>query len=298
MNDSNKLIDVKGFVNQLRENVKNHTKQLLDDYNLKPGLAVVLVGENPASEVYVNHKIKATTEAGMHSAQYRFDSNTSEKILLNTIEQLNNDPTIDGILVQLPLPDHIDDTKVINAISPAKDVDGFHIQNIGYLGSQQNRLVPCTPLGCSLLLQQELGDLSGKHAVIIGRSRIVGRPMTELLLQQNCTVSVIHSRTPEAVAKQLTKSADIIVAAVGIPHMLKAEDIAPGAVIIDVGINRIWDEAKQKHIIVGDVDTQSALQVADRVTPVPGGIGLLTVSCLLLNTYRATCWLNDVEPKI
>ena len=293
---SSKIIDVKSFVADLRLQIKNQVIELNHNHQLQPKLAVVLVGNDPASEVYVGQKIKATEYCQMVSVQYRLEESTGEAQLLELIDQLNQDDSINGILVQLPLPKQIDETKVINAINPLKDVDGFQIQNIGRLHSQQNQLVPCTPLGCSLLLDQHFGagGLSGKTAVVIGRSRIVGRPMAELLLQRDCTVIQAHSRTPNSVLNQLTQSADIVIVCVGIAHFLKKEQIKPGSVVIDVGINRIQDQ-NGKSKLVGDVDFDDVLDSVSAITPVPGGVGLLTVSCLMLNTYKATCLQHQID---
>jgi methylenetetrahydrofolate dehydrogenase (NADP+)/methenyltetrahydrofolate cyclohydrolase len=270
MND-NKIIDGKLISNQIREKIKFFGNKLISKTGKKPGLAVVLVGENPASKVYVKNKIEKTAE---------LDENVSEKKLLELVNDLNNDSGVQGILVQLPLPKHIDSDKVLDTILPVKDVDGFHAENVGKLWSGLSSLVPCTPLGCSILLKKLNPDLSGKNAVIIGRSNIVGKPMASLLLSMNATVTIAHSRTKDI--EQLIKSADVLVAAVGIPEMVKGEWVKKGAIVIDVGINRI--EREGKKVLVGDVDYGGCLNNASKITPVPGGVGPMTIACLLLNT--------------
>ena len=279
MND-NKIIDGKLISNQIREKIKFFGEKLIDTTGKKPGLAVVLVGENPASKVYVKNKIEKTNEVGFNSIEHRLEENVSEEKLLELVNNLNNDSSVQGILVQLPLPNHIDSDKVLDAILPVKDVDGFHAENVGKLWSGLNSLVPCTPLGCSILLKKLNPDLSGKNAVIIGRSNIVGKPMASLLLSMNATVTVAHSRTKDI--EQLVKSADVLVAAVGIPEMVKGEWVKKGAIVIDVGINRI--ERGGKKVLVGDVDYEECLNNASKITPVPGGVGPMTIACLLLNT--------------
>tara|TARA_Y100000813_G_scaffold193740_1_gene173354 strand:+ start:487 stop:1386 length:900 start_codon:yes stop_codon:yes gene_type:complete len=279
MND-NKIIDGKLISNQIREKIKFFGNKLIEKTGKKPGLAVVLVGENPASKVYVKNKIEKTIEVGFNSIEHRLDENVSEDSLLKLVNDLNNDSNVQGILVQLPLPKHIDSDKVLDAILPVKDVDGFHAQNVGKLWSGLNSLVPCTPLGCSILLKKLSPDLSGKNAVIIGRSNIVGKPMASLLLSMNATVTVAHSRTKDI--EQIVKSGDVLVAAVGIPEMVKGDWIKKDAIVIDVGINRI--ERKGKRVLVGDVDYDECLNNASKITPVPGGVGPMTIACLLLNT--------------
>jgi methylenetetrahydrofolate dehydrogenase (NADP+)/methenyltetrahydrofolate cyclohydrolase len=249
-----------------------------------PTLAVVLVGEDPASQVYVRNKILRAKEAGIRSLEQRLPATTSQAQLLAVIAELNADPEVNGILVQLPVPAHIDEGAVIQAIDPAKDVDGFHRQNVGGLVQGQDVLTPCTPSGCMRLLHDTCGDLSGKHAVVIGRSNIVGKPMATLLLQANCSVTVVHSRSVDAAA--LCRLADIVVAAVGRPQMIDASWLKPGAVVIDVGINRIDTEKGSR--LVGDVDYASARTVASAITPVPGGVGPMTIAFLLKNTVIAT----------
>jgi methylenetetrahydrofolate dehydrogenase (NADP+)/methenyltetrahydrofolate cyclohydrolase len=262
-----------------------------------PGLAVVLVGEDPASQVYVRSKGKLTVEVGMHSVERKLDAKTSEDELLAVIDQLNNDPAINGILVQLPLPKHLNEDLVINSINPVKDVDGFHISNVGLLGTGQKSMVPCTPLGCLMMLRDHFGSLSGQNAVVIGRSNIVGKPMAQLLLGDSCTVTIAHSRTKDLQA--VVGGADIVVAAVGRPEMVPGEWIKPGAVVIDVGINRIPapEKGEGKMKLVGDVDYDSCLEFAGAITPVPGGVGPMTIACLLANTLTATCRVNGLaEP--
>ena len=283
MND-NKVIDGKLISSQIREKVKFFGNKLIDKTKKKPGLAVVLVGENPASKVYVKNKIEKTIEVGFNSIEHRLDINVSEEKLLELVNDLNNDSNVQGILVQLPLPKHIDSDKVLDAILPIKDVDGFHAENVGKLWTGLNSLVPCTPLGCSILLKKLNPDLSGKNAIIIGRSNIVGKPMASLLLSMNATVTVAHSRTKNI--ENLVKSADVVVAAVGIPEMVKGDWIKKDAVIIDVGINRI--EKEGKRVLVGDVDYVACLSNASKITPVPGGVGPMTIACLLLNTLQTS----------
>ena len=279
MND-NKIIDGKLISSQIREKIKYFGNKLIEKTGKKPGLAVVLVGENPASKVYVKNKIEKTIEVGFNSIEHRLSENISEESLLKLVNDLNNNSKVQGILVQLPLPRHIDSDKVLDAILPVKDVDGFHAENVGKLWSGLNSLVPCTPLGCSILLKKLNPDLSGKNAIIIGRSNIVGKPMASLLLSMNATVTIAHSRTKEI--EQLVKSADVVVAAVGIPEMVKGNWIKKDAIVIDVGINRI--EREGKRVLVGDVDYEECLNNASKITPVPGGVGPMTIACLLLNT--------------
>ena len=275
-----KIIDGKIISAEIREKVKIFGDELKDLSGKTPGLAVVLVGENPASRVYVKNKIEKTKEVGFNSIEHKLDQNVSEKKLLELVEKLNKDESIQGILVQLPLPDHIDSDKVLDSIKPEKDVDGFHAENVGKLWSGLNSLVPCTPLGCSILVKKISNDLSGKHAVIIGRSNIVGKPMAALLLSMNATVTICHSKTKDLAA--VCKEADILVAAVGIPEMVKSSWVKDGAIVIDVGINRI--ERNDKNILVGDVDFEDCYEVCKMITPVPGGVGPMTIACLLLNT--------------
>ena len=286
-----KRIDGKAFAQGLRERVGEAVSSLQRDHGLTPGLAVVLVGEDPASQVYVRNKGKQTLEAGMKSFEHKLPDTTSETELLGLIDQLNADPDVHGILVQLPLPDQIDSHAVINAINPDKDVDGFHLINVGRLSTGASGLVPCTPLGCLMLLKDELGDLSGKNAVVVGRSNIVGKPMAALLLAESCTVTIAHSRTQDLAG--VCREADILVAAVGRPEMIPGDWVKPGATVIDVGINRIEGE-EGKTRLVGDVDYASAEAVAGAITPVPGGVGPMTIACLLRNTVQAACAANGI----
>lgn len=276
------VIDGKQSAAQLRKELTSTISQLKREHDLVPGLAVVLVGEDPASQVYVRNKGKQTVEVGMQSFEHRLSAETSETDLLALIDTLNADDTVHGILVQLPLPSHIDEFKVINAVSHDKDVDGFHLMNVGRLNTDGGGVVPCTPLGCLMMLKSTLGDLTGMNAVIVGRSNIVGKPMAALLLQANCTVTIAHSRTRDLEA--LCQSADILVAAVGRPQMVPGSWVKPGATVIDVGINRIEVDGKTR--LVGDVDYDSAAAVAGAITPVPGGVGPMTIACLLHNTVQ------------
>lgn len=277
-------IDGKAEAATLRHKIADGVAAFRETVGRAPGLAVVLVGEDPASSVYVRSKGKATIEAGMESIEYKLPDTTSEADLLTLVDQLNKDTAIDGILVQLPLPGHIDSAKVIGAIAPAKDVDGFHIENAGRLAVGAEAMVPCTPLGCLHLLKAELGDLTGKDAVVIGRSNIVGKPMAMLLLGESCTVTIAHSRTHDLPA--LVRRADIVVAAVGRPEMVRGDWIKPGATVIDVGINRIAsDDGKGR--LVGDVAYDEAVEIAGAITPVPGGVGPMTIAMLLRNTLVA-----------
>ncbi len=289
------IIDGKAFAARIRGQVTDAVARLRDDHGVTPGLAVVLVGEDPASEVYVRSKGRMTVEVGMKSFEHRLAAETTEADLLALVAKLNADPTVHGILVQLPLPGHMDSDKVIATIDPAKDVDGFHISNVGLLGTGQKAMVPCTPLGCLMMLRSQLGDLSGLNAVVIGRSNIVGKPMAHLLLGENCTVTVAHSRTKDL--PEVVRRADIVVAAVGRPGMVKGDWIKPGATVIDVGINRIEAEDGKKRL-VGDVEFDSAKEVAGAITPVPGGVGPMTIACLLANTLTACCRANGLpEPE-
>jgi len=289
------LIDGKAFAESLVSNVGNAVEILIKEHNFKPGLAVVLVGDNPASEVYVRNKVKQTEKAGMVSIEHRLPDSTSESELIELVNSLNNDEDIDGILVQLPLPNHIDENSIINAISPSKDVDGFSIPNVGLLSTSGEGLIPCTPLGCLLLLKDYLGNLAGKTAVIVGRSNIVGKPMAQLLIKENCTVTIAHSKTIGL--PDVCKDADILVAAVGRPKFVKAEWIKKGAVVIDVGINRLPAVGDKKSKLVGDVDFESVSKVCSAITPVPGGVGPMTIACLLRNTVTAACKRrNVIEP--
>ena len=286
------IIDGKAFAAELRGRVANAVSRLESSHGLIPGLAVVLVGEDPASEVYVRNKGKQTVEVGMASFEHRLSDQTTERELLVLIDQLNSDPTIHGILVQLPLPAQINTHAVINTIDPDKDVDGFHLINVGRLTTGESGLVPCTPLGCMMLLRAYAGDLSGQNAVIVGRSNIVGKPMAALLLAAHCTVTVAHSRTKDLT--DVCRQADILIAAVGRAEMIQGDWIKPGATVIDVGINRIDGENGKKRL-VGDVEFASASAVAGAITPVPGGVGPMTIACLLRNTVQAACAANGVD---
>lgn len=280
-----RIIDGRGFAAGVRARVAEAVGRLRSGHGLVPGLAVVLVGEDPASQVYVRNKAVQTREAGMASFEHRLPAETPQAALLALVARLNADPAVHGILVQLPLPAHMDAGAVIAAIDPRKDVDGFHALNVGLLGTGQKALVPCTPSGCLMLLRETLGDLSGLEAVVVGRSNIVGKPMAQLLLAENCTVTIAHSRTRELAA--VCRRADILVAAVGRARMIRGEWIKPGATVIDVGINRIEEEGRSR--LVGDVDFAGAAQVAGAITPVPGGVGPMTIACLLANTLVACC---------
>ena len=290
-----KIIDGKEFAASVRAKVAEHVTRLKSDHGITPGLAVVLVGEDPASQVYVRNKGKQTLEAGMNSYEHKLDAETSETDLLALIDQLNNDPAVHGILCQLPLPDHLDEDLVINSIAPEKDVDGFHISNVGLLGTGQKSMVPCTPLGCLMMLRDHHGSLSGLNAVVVGRSNIVGKPMANLLLKDSCTVTIAHSRTKDIEA--VCRNADILVAAVGRPEMITGDWIKDGATVIDVGINRVPapEKGEGKMKLVGDVEFDSAADKAGAITPVPGGVGPMTIACLLANTVTACCRSNGLE---
>lgn len=285
------IIDGKSFAADLRAGLGRQVEQVHAEHGVTPGLAAVLVGENPASEVYVRNKGKNAREAGMNSFEHRLPAETSEEELLALIQRLNEDPAVNGILVQLPLPEHMNERRVLGAVEPSKDIDGFHVINVGRLAAGENAIIPCTPLGCLLLLKDRLGDLTGARALVIGRSNIVGKPMAMLLLRENCTVTIAHSRTRDLAGE--ARRADILVAAVGRPHMVKGDWIKPGATVIDVGINRIPRE-DGKTRLVGDVDFEAASQVAGAITPVPGGVGPMTIACLLLNTFTAACRQHDI----
>lgn len=292
------VIDGKAFAAKVRGKVAQHVAGLVRDHGITPGLAVVLVGEDPASQIYVRNKHKATVEAGMASFEHRLSPDVSEAALLNLIGELNADPAVHGILVQLPLPGQLNADLVINAIDPAKDVDGFHISNVGLLGTGQKAMVPCTPLGCLMMLRDHLGSLSGLNAVVLGRSTIVGKPMAQLLLGDSCTVTIAHSRTRELPA--VVRGADIVVAAVGRPEMVPGDWIKPGATVIDVGINRIDapEKGPGKTRLVGDCHYASCAEVAGAITPVPGGVGPMTIACLLANTVTACCRSHGLpEPE-
>ena len=286
-----KRIDGKGFAESLRKRIATAVAELKSKYAITPGLAVVLVGEDPASNVYVANKAKQTIEVGMHSVEHKLPATTSESSLLALITQLNDDPSVHGILVQMPLPKQIDSAKVLNTISPEKDVDGFHVVNVGRLSTGQDALVACTPTGCVMLAKDVLGKLDGVNAVVIGRSNIVGKPVAQLLLAENCTVTIAHSKTRDL--PSVVRQADLVIAAVGRPEMVKGDWIKPGACVIDVGINRIERDGKSR--IVGDCDFASCEAVAGSITPVPGGVGPMTIACLLYNTVRAACATNGVK---
>ena len=291
-----KVIDGKAFSENLVARVAVEAKSLAAKIGRPPALAVVLVGEDPASAVYVRNKIERTTAADMRSIEHRLDATTSQAELLALIDTLNEDDAVDGILVQLPLPKQIDEAAVINAVTPDKDVDGFHVVNAGRLATGQDALVPCTPFGCLLLLRDQLGSLSGLNAVVVGRSNIVGKPMAQLLLQDSCTVTIAHSRTKDLQA--VCATADILVAAVGRPEMITGDFVKPGATVIDVGINRVPapERGEGKFRLTGDVDYDSAAAVAGAITPVPGGVGPMTIACLLRNTLVAAARRFDAGP--
>jgi methylenetetrahydrofolate dehydrogenase (NADP+)/methenyltetrahydrofolate cyclohydrolase len=278
------IIDGKAFAAGLRARVAAAIPAFAKAAGRKPGLAVVLVGEDPASQVYVRNKGKATVEAGMASFEHKLPDSVGQAELIALVERLNADQAVDGILVQLPLPRGIDDKAVIAAIDPAKDVDGFHVANAGRLAVGEDALVPCTPLGCLMLLKDRIGDLSGLEAVVVGRSNIVGKPMAQLLLRENCTVTVAHSRTRDL--PEVVRRGDIVVAAVGQPQMIRGSWLKPGATVIDVGINRI-QIGGGKTRLVGDVEFESAAETAGAITPVPGGVGPMTIAVLLRNTLVA-----------
>lgn len=289
-----RIIDGKAFAAKVRGQVAGHVARLKHDHGVTPGLAVVLVGEDPASQVYVRNKGAQTVEAGMASFEHKLPADTSETDLLSLVRRLNTDPAVHGILVQLPLPSHLNSDLVINSIDPGKDVDGFHISNVGLLGTGQKSMVPCTPLGCLMMLRELHGSLAGLDAVVVGRSNIVGKPMAQLLLGDSCTVTIAHSRTKNLA--EVCRRADILVAAVGRPEMITGEYVKPGATVIDVGINRIERDGKAK--LVGDVQFDSAAKVAGAITPVPGGVGPMTIACLLANTVTAACRLHGLsEPQ-
>ena len=280
-----KVIDGKEFAARVRAQVQAAVARVRDAQGMTPGLAVVLVGEDAASQVYVRNKHAATVEVGMASFEHRLEAGTSEADLLALIRRLNGDPSVHGILVQLPLPSHLNADLIINTIDPAKDVDGFHISNVGLLGTGQKSMVPCTPLGCLMMLRDHLGRLAGLNAVVVGRSNIVGKPMAQLLLGDSCTVTIAHSRTRDLAA--VCRGADILVAAVGRPEMINGDFVRPGATVIDVGINRVERDGRMR--LVGDVHYGSAAAVAGAITPVPGGVGPMTIACLLANTLTAFC---------
>jgi len=290
----NRIIDGKGFAEGLRSRVAEEVTALKASHNgLTPGLAVIIVGEDPASQIYVRNKNKQTIEAGMAGFEFKMREDTSQADLLKKVQELNADDKVHGILVQLPLPDQIDEHEIINAIDPAKDVDGFHVVNSGLLATGQKAMVSCTPLGCLMLLKDRLGDLSGLDAVIIGRSNIVGKPMAALLLAESCTVTIAHSRTRDL--PDVVRRADIVVAAVGRAEMVRGDWIKPGATVIDVGINRVPAAEEGQTRVVGDVAFAEAIEVAGAITPVPKGVGPMTIACLLQNTLTACKRQNGLE---
>ncbi len=299
---ADRIIDGKAFAEGLRARIGVAVDEIKAAHGLTPSLAVVLVGDDPASQVYVRNKGRAAEAAGIAATDHRLDVATSQDELLALVASLNSDPAVHGILVQLPLPDQIDPAAVIDAIDPAKDVDGFHVVNTGRLATGQMSgpnaaLVPCTPLGCRMMLEDRLGDLAGLEAVVLGRSNIVGKPMATLLTQASCTVTVAHSKTRDLPA--VCRRADILIAAVGRPQMVRGDWIKPGAAVIDVGINRVpaaTDDEPDKMRMVGDVDFDAAVAVAGAITPVPGGVGPMTIACLLANTVTAACRQNGIEP--
>lgn len=284
------VIDGKAFANSLCDQLTADVASLKNQHDITACIAVVLVGEDPASQVYVRNKVKRCQQLGIASREHLLDASSTQEELLSLIERLNQDPEVHGILVQLPVPDQIDDAAIINAIDPAKDVDGFHMQNVGALSIGENQAVPCTPLGSLMMLQDQLGDLSGLHAVVVGRSNIVGKPMANLLLQQHCTVTIAHSRTRDLPA--ICRQADILVAAVGRPRFIQGDWVKQGATVIDVGINRIEENGKSR--LVGDVDFDAAAKRAAVITPVPGGVGPMTIACLMHNTVRAAKQQNGL----
>jgi methylenetetrahydrofolate dehydrogenase (NADP+)/methenyltetrahydrofolate cyclohydrolase len=291
-----KIIDGKAFAASLRQKIADHVAKLKSEHNITPGLAVIIVGHDPASQVYVNNKAKQTVEVGMNSFKYELPETATEQEVIDLIHELNNRDDVHGILCQLPVPKHIDENKIIEALSPAKDVDCFSPENVGKVAIGLPGPVPCTPLGCLMLLRDELGDLSGKNAVVIGRSNLVGKPMGALLLRDSATVTIAHSRTKNLAG--LCKEADIVVAAVGRPEMIKGDWIKKGATVIDVGINRVDapEKGEGKTKLVGDVEFATAAENAGAITPVPGGVGPMTIACLLANTVTTACLANGLTP--
>jgi methylenetetrahydrofolate dehydrogenase (NADP+)/methenyltetrahydrofolate cyclohydrolase len=291
-----RIIDGKSYAAGLRERIAGHVARLKSEHGITPGLAVVIVGEDPGSQVYVSSKAKQTVEVGMASFKYELPADTAEAEVLGLVQSLNERADVHGILVQLPLPDHIDPNKVIETISPAKDVDCFTPASVGKLTIGLPGPVSCTPLGCLMLLRDQLGSLSGLNAVIVGRSNLVGKPMAQLLLRENCTITVAHSRTKDL--PDVVRGADIVIAAVGRPEMIRGDWIKPGATVIDVGINRLPapERGEGKTRLVGDVDFESVAQVAGAITPVPGGVGPMTIACLLANTVTTASLINGLAP--
>lgn len=290
------IIDGKAFAEGLRGRIAGHVERLKTEHGITPGLAVVIVGHDPGSQVYVAQKAKQTVEVGMHSEKYELPETTSEAEVLALVHKLNADPAIHGILVQLPVPPQIDPKKVIEAISPEKDVDCFTPASVGKLAIGLPGPVSCTPLGCLMLLRDTLGDLTGLHAVVVGRSNLVGKPIAQLLLRENCTVTMAHSRTKDL--PSMVRQADIVIAAVGRPEMIRGDWIKPGATVIDVGINRIDapERGQGKTRLLGDVAYSEAAEVAGAITPVPGGVGPMTIACLLANTITTASLINGLQP--
>jgi methylenetetrahydrofolate dehydrogenase (NADP+)/methenyltetrahydrofolate cyclohydrolase len=291
--ETDRIIDGKNLAAKLRDQVAAATTHLKEKHQLTPGLAAVLVGEDPASEVYIRNKNKQTVDVGMASLGRTLPTQTDQAELLTLIDQLNEDRAIHGILIQLPLPAAIDPNTVMDAISPEKDVDGFNLLNVGLLSTNRKGLVPCTPLGCLMLLKDRLGNLEGLNAIIVGRSNIVGKPLAQLLLRENCTVTVAHSRTRET--QDLCRNADILVAAVGQPEMIRGDWIKPGATVLDVGINRVPGTKPGKTKLIGDVAFNEAINHVGGITPVPGGVGPMTIACLLRNTVIGACIQNNIQ---
>ena len=293
MTTTNKIIDGKMYAEKLLGEIHPLSKRFLDNFNRKPCLTVILVGDNPASKIYVKNKILTAKKIGIESREILLDTDVTENKLIHHISILNKDENVDGILVQLPLPKHISEKKILNIICPSKDVDGFHPKNFGKLFIGDPKFIPCTPLGCLYMLKHEIEDIKGKNAVIMGRSNIVGKPMASLLLSSHCSVTITHSRTKNI--KEHTKKADILIVSVGVPEIIDESFIKPGAIVIDVGINRLKSKneyhARDKGIIVGDVNFQKALKIANKITPVPGGVGPMTIACLMHNTVKAA-YLN------
>ena len=289
MTTINKIIDGKMYAEKLLGEIHPLSKRFLDNFNRKPCLTVILVGDNPASKIYVKNKILTAKKIGIESKEILFDTDVTEDKLIHHISILNKDENVDGILVQLPLPKHISEKKIINIICPSKDVDGFHPKNFGKLFIGDPKFIPCTPLGCLYMLKHEIEDIKGKNAVIIGRSNIVGKPMASLLLSSDCSVTITHSKTKNI--EEHAKKADILIVAVGIPEMIDEKFIKPGAIVIDVGINRLEsknnDNSNTKGVLVGDVKLEKVLKIVKKITPVPGGVGPMTIACLMHNTVKA-----------
>jgi|TARA_B100000085_G_scaffold49817_1_gene43107 methylenetetrahydrofolate dehydrogenase (NADP+)/methenyltetrahydrofolate cyclohydrolase len=285
----NKIIDGKMYAEKLLGEIHPLSKGFLNNFNRKPCLTVILVGDNPASKIYVKNKILIAKKIDIESREILLGSDVTEDELIHHISILNKDPNVDGILVQLPLPKHISEKKIINLISPSKDVDGFHPENFGKLFMGDPKFIPCTPLGCLYMLKHEIDDIKGKNAVIIGRSNIVGKPMASLLLSSDCSVTIIHSKSKNIEVH--TRKADILIVAVGIPQMIDEKFIKPDAIVIDVGINRLEsknnDNSSNKGVLVGDVKFENVLKIAKKITPVPGGVGPMTIACLMHNTVKA-----------